>query len=102
MTWQSVRLSGSSVVSRSSSAFISPRPLKRVIVQPAFAGGADGGQQTAEVLDAGGLFAAAERVARDLAAGALLADEVLDVEAELFKLLERTLDRADFVQLDDV
>ncbi len=70
--------------------------------EPAFAGGADGGQQPAEVLDAGGLLAAVERVARDLDAGALLANEILDVEAELFKLLERALDRADFVQLDDV
>ena len=57
---------GSSVVSRSSSAFISPRPLKRVIVQALFAGGADGGGQAAQVFEAGFVFAAAERVARAL------------------------------------
>ena len=33
-TWMSVRLAGSKVVSRSSSAFISPRPLNRVTCRP--------------------------------------------------------------------
>ena len=70
-------------------------------LQALFAGGADGGGQAAEVFEAGFVFAAAERVAGIFAAGAFLGDEGLDREANLVRSVERGVDRADFVELDD-
>ena len=53
-------------------------------------------------VEAGGVFAAAEHVTRLFGAGALLRDQRLDVEAHLGQVGQQRVDRAHFVQLDDV
>ena len=91
------------MVSRSSSAFISPRPLKRVTCRPFSPAAADGGEQAAEVVQRrsgcrrGGAGSGAPRCRCAPAGSATSISKPM-----LLQVLQLVVDRADFVQFDDV
>ena len=71
-------------------------------LQALFARRANGRQQAAEIVQAGRRVAAAELISGFLDAGPLLRQQGVDLETHLAQLGQLVVDRADFVQFDDV